>query len=391
MKIALIAERLVLSRGGAELSVWQLAQALRQQGHRVDIIAAAADQNVDGVVCLCGADSRRRISPGLFYQHLTAYLARHCYDIVHSVLPFGLADVYQPRGGTYIETIRQTAASYRHPVAQWFKRATAFANWRRLAYQRAERRLCQHSAVLIAALSDYVRRQLITHYNLPPHRIAVVPNGVDVRLDATTAEIETVRRQLASLGLAPSSTDTLFLFAANNFRLKGLTPLLEALAAARRAEPTRRQMLVVVGSGNAQPYQRLSRRLGIERQVAFVGYQARIAPWLAVCDAAVLPTWYDPCSRFILEALAAGKPALTTRFNGAAERFENRRHGVIIDTPADIAALAMGLVRLADPNQRRQMAEAIARDELKKELSIETHCLRLEKVYQDILRRKQGI
>lgn len=392
MKIALIVERLDTALGGAELSVWQLAEQLRRRGHTVDMLAATAAADIQGVTRLCDTDPKRRAAFGAFCRALQAHLSRQSYDIVHSVLPLRFADLYQPRGGTYPETVLQTAASYQNAALGWFKRATAFANWRRQAYWRAEKDLCQRGAALIAALSEYVRRQFLTHYGLSADRIAVVPNGVAAPPPAMPRELEHIRQVLTSaFGRLDAKTDALFLFAANNFRLKGLGALLAGLAAAQKAAPSRRLCLAIVGGGDAKPYRRIAQRLGILRQVLFVGYQRQIAPWLAVCNAAVLPTWYDPCSRFILEALSAGKPVLTTRFNGAAERFEHGRHGIIVATPADAADVAAGLAALADPARRAQMAAAIAQDKIQQELSIETHVERLERVYQDILRRKKKI
>jgi len=69
------------------------------------------------------------------------------------------------------------------------------------------------------------------------------------------------------------------------------------------------------------------------------------------------PTWYDPCSRVVLEALAVGLPAVTTRYNGAAEVMEVGRHGTVIDEPQDVAALAQALRTTLAPEVRAACRE----------------------------------
>ena len=109
---------------------------------------------------------------------------------------------------------------------------------------------------------------------------------------------------------------------------------------------------------------------------------------VSVVDAAVLPTYYDPCSRFILEALAQAKPVITTRFNGASERIIDNRHGHIIEDPRDIEALARALRRLAEPQNAQNAAEAIIKDNLAEEISIAKHAETMVKLYNRIMADK---
>ncbi len=126
----------------------------------------------------------------------------------------------------------------------------------------------------------------------------------------------------------------------------------------------------------------------LEKQVLFLGGTSQIQHALAACHVAVLPTFYDPASRFILEALAAQKPVITTRFNGACDQFTSDRHGVIIESPLDIGALAQALNALADPEIRQTMAHAIGQDRLIEKVSIERVARELIALYTAILKKK---
>jgi UDP-glucose:(heptosyl)LPS alpha-1,3-glucosyltransferase len=382
MKIALIIERMDIELGGAERSVSELSQALTDQGLEVTLLAAKgrADNLRSFVLC---EGSGKRTSHAAFAAALKAHMHTHSYDIVHSVLPFDFADVYQPRGGSYAETILRNAASYENPLVSGWKRVTAFTNQRRQQWLRAERVVSQGTqGPVIAALSRYVVSQFKQHYGTPEERIALIANGVHTH---RPVDIEAVAQfKLAVLNQLKCQSPVLFLFGAHNFRLKGLRPLLEAMAMTKHAN----MALLIAGNGPQAPYQNLINKYGLENQVLFLGATSHMPQALAACDVAVLPTFYDPASRFILEALAAQKPVITTRFNGACDLFEANRHGKIIDSPTQIDALAEALTALLDDETRHTMTRAIADDQLPEKVSIERVAQELIALYTDILSEK---
>jgi len=159
-KIAIIIERANIALGGAERSVFELASALSACGPSVDILAAKGPTDTRNVHILCTHETGKRVSFQMFAKTLKQYLSENHYDIVHSVLPFNFADVYQPRGGTYAEAIVRNAASYRNALLGAGKKLTAFFNVRRHELLWEERKLSQgpDGPVIVravqAALSD---------------------------------------------------------------------------------------------------------------------------------------------------------------------------------------------------------------------------------------------
>jgi glycosyltransferase involved in cell wall biosynthesis len=147
----------------------------------------------------------------------------------------------------------------------------------------------------------------------------------------------------------------------------------------------------VVGGGKANKYRRLAHRLNpsmATRKIIFLGPIRHIQNALSIIDVAVLPTFYDPCSRYILEALAANKPVITTKYNGAIEQFVNNRHGKVIERSEDVSALAEALGYFADTDNIRKASEAIVADNLKEKISIKRAAGQLISVYEIILQRK---
>ncbi|HLB74986.1 MAG TPA: glycosyltransferase family 4 protein [Sedimentisphaerales bacterium] len=389
-KVAIVIERADTSLGGAERSVFELAAALSARGLHVDILAAKGRTHAGNIHILCSETSGKRTSYFAFAEALKKHFSQNQYDVVHSVLPFDFADVYQPRGGTYAEATFRNAVSYQNKAVEYYKRLTSLANLRRTALLHAERKLCSApTGPIIAALSRYVADQLKHHYATDPQRIAIIPNGVKTGTKIDTRQADALRtRILTELRLKEADNPVLFLFAANNFRLKGLVPLIKAIAADTTRPTERKSFLVVVGHGKENRYRRLARKLNILDRILFIGPMKHIHNALSIIDVAVLPTFYDPASRFILEALAAGKPVITTAFNGAIDLFTHDQHGKIIDSPDEIPALARAITHFTDTENLQKAALAITEDNLIERISINRVAGQLIALYESILQRK---
>ena len=390
MKVAIINERAEETLGGAERSAFELADALRQNGLNVDLLAATG-RKTENVKILCANKRTGRVGFYAFQKALKKHLEHNHYDIIHSFLPFDFADIYQPRGGSYPEAIIRNAASFQNKFIENFKRLTAFANFRRTTSLRAEKKLCRKKdGPVIAALSNYVAQQFIKHYGLDERRIVVIPNGVKTSRLPDAAAASQIRSQiLSNFGLKNTENAVLFLFAANNFRLKGLSVLLEAFYLAMKKGTNSSSFLVVVGRRNNQKYFETAKNFGIEKNVAFLKPTDNLQTISAAADVAVLPTFYDPSSRFILEALSIGKPVITTKYNGATDLFSNNIHGKIIDQPENIEALAETIIYFTNKDNIQKASRAIAADNIAQQVSINRAVRQLISLYETILETKK--
>jgi len=390
-KIAIIIERANTLLGGAERSVFELAGAISKLGAEVDILAAKGQTNAENIHILCRDTAGKRTCYFTFEKALKKHLAENPYSLVHSVVPFDFADIYQPRGGSFAESILRNAASYQNRAIGSFKRITAFANFRRTILLQAERRLCKNpDGPLIAALSRYVAEQFKQHYGLDESRITIVPNGIKIHKLIDTAEAGRLREQImAKLGLKEADNPVFFLFAANNFRLKGLAVLIRALQLAAQRNTARQAYLIVAGRDKPYKYRRLAKKLNVHKKIIFLGPVRRIQNALSIIDVAVLPTFYDPASRYILEALTAGRPVITTRYNGAADFITNDRHGKIIDSAENVTALAEAVGYFCDTENIQKASQAIIADNLAEKISIGRAAEQMLTVYDEILRKRR--
>src|SRR5262249_49582738 len=162
----------------------------------------------------------------------------------------------------------------------------------------------------------------------------VVPAAIDPGRFVETDRPLRRQRLRQQLGIGPD--ETVAAFVAMNYRLKGLDPLLHAVGRLPRDVPFR---LLRVGHPRTERDRRLARRLGVADRVCFHGYSAEPRNCYFAADFLVHPTFYDPCSLVVLEALACGLPVITTRYNGASELFQSPGGGLVVDDPHDHAQL----------------------------------------------------
>jgi glycosyltransferase involved in cell wall biosynthesis len=386
MRIAVIIERADISLGGAERSVSELTEALRAGGHDVTSLAATG-KDTPGVVTLCSEYEGKRTPWRVFRAALLKHLSESNYDIVHSVLPFEFADVYQPRGGAYPESILRNAASYQNPVIGFYKRITAFANIKRLPLVRAEKKLCQPGQKpVIIALSNYVARSFRKHYNLPENRLKTIANGI--KLPDIVKDKEASRKKKLKEWNIPQTDDKnplVFLFAAHNFRLKGLKFLIKAFACALK-NTENPAWLVVIGKDNPARYKRTAEALDISDKVIFRPPEGNLNDSISACDVTVLPTFYDPCSRFTLESLAMLTPVITSSYNGVGDLMTDQRHGIIIESPSNVDKFSDAIRYFMDKRKTEQAANAVSEDNLRSKISIKRVVEELTDLYKSIVK-----
>jgi UDP-glucose:(heptosyl)LPS alpha-1,3-glucosyltransferase len=129
--------------------------------------------------------------------------------------------------------------------------------------------------------------------------------------------------------------------------------------------------------------------LGCADRFRFPGAMDDVAAAYAASDVYVQPTWYDPCSLVVLEAMACGRPVITTRFNGASELMEDGCEGLILDSPAQVDRLAEAMTHLLDPDRRAAMGRAARKTA--EQYSLERNFREMMAVFEQAVARKEAL
>lgn len=196
------------------------------------------------------------------------------------------------------------------------------------------------------AVSEAARRTISTYV---PADYRIIPNGVDFERfacagNSVPAHLDDSRPTVLYVGRIEAR--------------KGIPYLLQAFALLKQRLPQAR--LVIVGEGGLrQSYMRLAENMGLE-DVSFEGYVAaeRLPSYYRRADAFCSPsTVNESFGITLLEAMAAGAPAVATTINGSNTLGEDGVTGLLVP-PKDPPAMALALERLLED---RALAVELAR------------------------------
>ncbi|MDO8632612.1 MAG: glycosyltransferase family 4 protein [Phycisphaerales bacterium] len=387
MRVALVTEWLDAWRGGAETSTRQFMHHLMGAGVDLHVFTRSRPSPAPGlsVHTLNGAAMSRTRRSVTFALRVEKMLRNEPFDIVHAISPCRHADIYQPRGGTAAETVERNLALRRSAPGRHLKRVANRFNFKQRYMLGLERKLLgPGDRPIVVAISQYVVRQLKEHYALPDERIRLIYNGVDP--DPTPADRRAANRRAIRGEFGIGDDQMLVLLVAHNFRLKGVERWMDALALLlRRGRNDIRSL--VIGRGDSRRWHQRAERLGIARVLTFVGPSDRVREFHHAADLLVHPTYYDPCSRVVLEGLAAGLPCITTRWDGASEMIVDGNNGFVLSDPDHVPAIADLVDRLRDGVLRRTMSES-ART-VRDHISMARHSTEMLKLYEEVARSKE--
>jgi UDP-glucose:(heptosyl)LPS alpha-1,3-glucosyltransferase len=388
MNIAFCYPSVLPARGGCETYISDLARRLAADGHEVHLYACRWDE--------ASLPSRLRyhrlaVPTGVRILRSWRFAAacERALQKAHHDASIGFdktwgQDVLYPQGGLHVATIEHNLRKYCNPLARAFMRLARSVDPANRAFRALERRqYLGRRQPLIVVNSQMVRRHFQHYYGIGPENVHVVRAAIDAN---RFAEQDRPRRRLEwrqRWGIDPS--ETVALFAAMNYRLKGLDPLLRAM---RRLADVPSLRLLVIGNPRTQMYERMAERLGIADRVLFAGHCMEMRNAYFASDFLVHPTFYDPCSLVVLEALACGVPAITTRHNGASELFGPLGADCIIPDPHDDERLAHCMRQFLDPARRSSCAAAARR--LAAGWTFEHHYRQMLRVFEEAAARKRA-
>ncbi len=380
MKVALIIERMDPAGGGRESSTAQIAAELADRGCEVSVICQQANWARDGVeiVALGKRGLTRTATLRHFIADVQTALDAGQWDIAHAMLPVPGANVYQPRGGTVPAQI--TASQRRRsPMGALLSSIFEPANRRRALMSHLERQVVADESVTCLAVSSMVAGEFEEYYQRSSG-VRVVYNAV--AMPEIDDEQRADWRQKLRFTLGVTQDDPVFITVAKNFALKGVNEAIIAFAEwiDRRGHSINAK-LVVIGQKNFEGYQRIAGMRQAGAKVVFIPPTDEVFRYYAAADACVLLSWYDPCSRVVLEAARWGIPSITTAYNGASEVLEGGA-GIVVSSPRDRPAVMAAYEDMCDPVWRGVRVE-LCRG-LDATLAIGRHVDELLDVYRDI-------
>ena len=248
------------------------------------------------------------------------------------------------------------------------------------AKRRLANRILARFPSRVFAVSEDLKRHLEGE-GFAPDALEVIYNGIEVGPVPDAALRAEVRQTLG----ADAGTFVVGTIARLD-PVKDLGTLIDAAATLRGVLPI---AVVIVGDGpERRSLEAEAKRLGIERDVRFLGHREDARRWLAGCDAYVNCSISEGVSLTILEAMAAALPIVATRVGGTPEVVD-AASGRLIPS-RDARALSEALLQLArNPGVRAALGRS-ARQRLETRFTLERMVREYADVYTSVTANREG-
>jgi glycosyltransferase involved in cell wall biosynthesis len=217
-----------------------------------------------------------------------------------------------------------------------------------------EHKIYRDPKIALAAVSKRTAR-LLTEY-FQREDVVVIPNAVDSAHFSTSARLAS--RAAARQRRSFRDEEFVLLLIGNDWRVKGLPAILEAMADLRGLP----LCLLVVGNDAVEPFRARAIALGLQGQCKWELPGADALEFYATADAYLSPSREDSFGLPVAEAMACGLPVITSAFAGVADFIEDGVEGFILREPKDTGALSQIIQRLqSNDSLRHNVGEAAAR------------------------------
>jgi glycogen(starch) synthase len=210
-----------------------------------------------------------------------------------------------------------------------------------------------HEAQRIIVCSQHMRAETAALFEIPPERISVITNGIELqRWRASAPRTSRLRDEYAPHG-------PLVVFVGRLEWEKGAHTLIDALPRLRRRNPGLRAVFAGRGGHESRLVDQVrERRLGAS--VEFAGWlpEGDLHALIAAADVLVVPSIYEPFGMVAIEGAALSTPLVVSRTGGLAEFVEDGVTGRTF-APGDSADLAAAVTSaLEDRAGSARMARA---------------------------------
>lgn len=302
-------------------------------------------------------ENNRRSSYLNFFQ-LYQFIEKDSIDIVHTHNTAAFVD------GIIAAKMARVPINIHTDHARLYpdKRRYMFAEW-----------LFSHFTTKIVAVSEHTQDELIKYEKISPHKIQVIPNGID----ETEYNLNTNNRKKEELGIQEN-----YPILGLGVRLteqKGVTYLIQSMVSIINKFP--KALLLIAGGGPLQEnLEREAKRLGLSQSVKFLGFRLDMPAILNILDIYVLPSLWEGLPLVILEAMAAQKAIVATAVGGTPTAIINERSGLLVN-PRNPEALAQAIIRLLeDPSLAAHLAKN-AYQRYQEKFTIQKMVSQYEKLY----------
>ena len=339
-----------LGGGGAEQVVLYLAQGFCEKGFKVDLVLlkttgifmSKVPPGVQIVDLGVNTEQPRLTLRKLFA--LMRYLQKEQPTTLFAISDTDNVAMWAKRfAGVSTKIITVLQVPFSAPLG-WIK-----SRWKRFLVPNSYRWVDG-----IIACSEGVGKDFVHTTNLPSKNVRVIYDPVNIPKALAKAEEAVDHPWFAS------EQPPVILGVGRLVKQKNFSTLIRAFALVRQMQQAK---LIIVGDGEERAeLEALIHQLGLEDDVALVGFQMNHYAYIAKANLFVLSSIFEGCPLVMLDALAVGIPIVSTNCNsGPADILDNGKYGKLVPI-RDPEALANAIIRALDDPISSHILQERAKD-----------------------------
>lgn len=203
----------------------------------------------------------------------------------------------------------------------------------------------------VTAVSRFLKEKTITNYYIDKN-IEVIPNFIDTEI-FKPMEACVFRKHIAPDG------EKILVHTSNFRQVKRVTDTIRVLERVIKEVPTK---LILVGDGpDRSECERLARQLNLAEHVKFLGKQEGLVEILNSADIFLIPSQSESFGLAALEAMACGKPVVSSSVGGLPELIKHNETGFIAEI-GDVHRMAKYVIDLLTNEKKYEVFSRNSRD-----------------------------
>lgn len=356
-----------LNTGGISQYVTTLAKALKNRGHTVFVASSGGE--LEKVLSSKGIKhiyvnirTKSELSPKVIesFFALKTFLKKEKIDLIHAHT-----------------RVTQVIAA----LLSFWQNVPYVTTCHGFFERRLGRRIFGCWGERAIAISEAVRNQLIHDFNVDEEKAVLIHTGIEVaRFVKNISEEEKTRLKrrwnldedfvVGTIGrLSP---------------VKGQEVLLKA--AKELVTDFSDIKIVLVGGGpDEKRLRRLSKTLGLDKNVIFIASVGDTTEILPAIDIFVFPSIKEGLGLSLIEAMASGKPCIASRVGGIESLIEDGVTGLLV-TPGDPDELAHAIKYMFNNANKAECFKDEGRRKIIDNFDIDRMVFQVERVYEDVLK-----
>ncbi len=195
----------------------------------------------------------------------------------------------------------------------------------------------------VTAVSRFLKEKTLTNYNIEKN-IEVIPNFIDTELFAP-------KESCAFRDHIAPNNEKVLVHTSNFRQVKRVPDTIRILEKVIKEVPTK---LILVGDGpDRSECERLTRQLNLVDHVKFLGKQEGLVEILNAADIFLIPSQSESFGLAALEAMACGKPVVSSSVGGLPELIKHNETGFIAEI-GDVDRMAKYVIDLLTNEKKYQ-------------------------------------